>query len=171
MKSATLYFIASCLSLVWSHGNLSAQVSLENDVIAATGHSGVVAGLTISATVGEAVTTTIANSQSVLTQGFHQSQLTIVPVSDIVTDNPVSVFPNPATTSCTVAFGRMNNADLRYYLFDQQGRTVLQGSLKPGVSRYQLELATLAPGVYQLLLASRNADRQPAIFQLIKTAL
>lgn len=171
MRTTRILSIVLSLMLPWMHSALSAQVSLQNDVVAAGGHSGTVGGITIGATIGEAVMTTIANSQNVLTQGFHQSQLTIVPIRDLGADNPVRIFPNPATTSCTIAFEQMNYTELRYDLFDQSGRRVLEGSLKPGASRYPLELATLAPGVYQLLLTVPDAKRQPAIFQLIKTVL
>ena len=165
-----MYLIAPCLLLVWLHGSLGAQASLQNDVVAAAGHTGTVAGITVSATIGEAVTTTIGNNQNVLTQGFHQTQLTIVPIRDVVADNPVRVFPNPAAATCTVSFDRPTEADLRYALFDLHGRTVLQGNLYQGILQHQLDLTTLAPGAYQLVLTTPDANHYPAVFQLIKIA-
>lgn len=170
MKIILPHLMAAGLLLGWLHGDLRAQVSLQNEVLAATGLSGTVAGITVSATVGEAVTATIAGSQSLLTQGFHQTQLIIVPVRDVVAATPVLVFPNPVASACTVAFEKPVSEDVRYAVFDLQGRTLFQGILDRGVIRHQLDLSALAPGVFQLALSSPGAGHLPAVFQLIKIA-
>jgi len=57
------------------------------------------AGAQLSWTLGEAVIETYApgGGTAQLTQGFHQTQLTVVALNESVTVFPVLVYPNPTT--------------------------------------------------------------------------
>jgi len=55
------------------------------------------AGAQLSWTLGEAVIETYTGDKSQLTQGFHQTQLTVVALNESVTVFPVLVYPNPTT--------------------------------------------------------------------------
>ena len=77
----------------------------------------------ISFTIGEGVANTFTDGEKTLTQGFHQ---TIISVSIInnseETDFSMSAFPNPATESLTLKTDQGNIPGLQYLIIDQGGK-------------------------------------------------
>ncbi|MCB0683669.1 MAG: hypothetical protein KDC32_22625, partial [Saprospiraceae bacterium] len=89
MRKLLMLFL-SLLSAGWLHSQ-----SLAPEVIASAGEHFATANAQLSWTVGEPVIETYTGSTAQLTQGFHQTNLTVVAVNDPTAAFQVSVFPNP----------------------------------------------------------------------------
>ena len=152
MKKALLLF----LSLLYGGWGYSQSLSLE--VIATAGDH--VSGSTaqMSWTLGEPVSETFAGSGStILTQGFHQTNLLITGVEDAAVDFRVSVYPNPTAEWLTVdapeapaAFG--------LELFDAMGRPLRSFPIEQQSGKRTVDLTGFTPGMY--LLRLRTEDRK-----------
>jgi hypothetical protein len=145
---------------------LCAQATLQNEVVASTGQSGVVNGVQVSYTIGEAVVTTIDNDASTLTQGFHQSNLAIVAVGEPWVGNNIRIFPNPTEGNCNIEFTNPLTEQTDYHLYNEAGQLILQGLIQSGVVQQSLELQKLQAGAYQLRMHARIYGT--ATFSIIK---
>ncbi|WP_020567466.1 T9SS type A sorting domain-containing protein [Neolewinella persica] len=103
---------------------LSAQVTLEREVIGSLGQSFANGDLQVSSTVGEAAVTTLSNEAWLLTQGFHQAEredLTSVQiVPEIISD--LAVYPNPTNGQFWVRVVTPAAQSLRFEVMDVSGR-------------------------------------------------
>ena len=63
----------------------------------------------ISYTIGEPVIDTYQGSNAELTQGFHQTNLTIDGVEDLVDGYALEVFPNPTTQFIVIRSGKKSD--------------------------------------------------------------
>ena len=119
----------------------------------------------LSWSVGEISVTTLAGNHNLLTQGFHQSKLTITLVSE--PDAPeygVIVFPNPFLESITV-----KSPDNQLIMMDIEVYT-LNGMLlvRKRMVNHLKEISFLEfpSGVYILKLS--NEKVRPQIFKVVK---
>jgi hypothetical protein len=103
---------------------LSAQVSLERQVVGSLGQSFANVDLQVSSTVGEAAVITLSGDEVLLTQGFHQAEredLTSVQiVPEILSD--LAVYPNPANGHFWVRVTTPAAQSLRFEIMDVTGR-------------------------------------------------
>jgi hypothetical protein len=117
-------------------------------VVAATGMSAINAGFQLSWTVGEPVAGTVAGGNSVLTQGFHQSKLTVTSVIQYETNKlELKVFPNPFNCELTIENVKNNPpADVYFILYDIAGKKLVQKQMTSSVEK--LQMGQYAPGSY-----------------------
>ena len=73
----------------------SMTVFAQQDIVSTQGDSYSNSNNTIDFTIGEPVIETVSDGTNDVTQGFHQTQLTITSVKDYETDFILNVFPNP----------------------------------------------------------------------------
>jgi hypothetical protein len=84
-------YLVIVLILFLAGSMISAQ-----EVVSSNGDSKSAAGVEVSWTVGEAVVATLIGGSNTLTQGFHQTKLTITAVSELLLPGiEIKVFPNP----------------------------------------------------------------------------
>jgi hypothetical protein len=76
---------------------------------------------------------------------------------------PTQVYPNPVYGLLTVDMPGKKAETVPYFLFDPQGKTVLQGEIAQITSN--IDLTQLQPGTYYLLLLDGNRQER---FKLIK---
>lgn len=108
------FFIAATLSLL--------SQTLEPEVITTSGGFGENSNASISWTIGEPVIETFQDTGAILTQGFHQTNLTVVQVEKINTEIlTCSVFPNPTSDHVTVKIENVNNEIVSLELYDAKG--------------------------------------------------
>jgi hypothetical protein len=135
------------------------------EVVSSNGDSQTAAGIEVNWTLGEAVIETLTGSSNILTQGFHQTKLTITPVSEILIPGlEIKVFPNPTPDIIRIHFSEyIENS--RYYLFDLRGK-LLEHKLINSADT-EINMRNYASGQYILKLT--NKSRQPIqTFQIIK---
>ena len=140
---------------------LSAQVTLERQVVGSLGQSFADGSLQISSTVGEAAVTTLSGDGLLLTQGFHQAEredLTSVQlVPDILSD--LAVYPNPATNHFWVQVASPAAQSLRFEVMDATGRklTSLTRRLSAGTeTRVNFNATDWPAGLYLIRLLTNN---------------
>lgn len=73
----------------------------------------------------------------------------------IIIDEPINIYPQPATSTATVALPP-NVAWTKLSLVDVQGRTLYSGEVPTGVTTMDLNVTNLQPGLYNVVLRSAN---------------
>ncbi len=73
----------------------------------------------------------------------------------IIIDEPINIYPQPATSTATVALPP-NVAWTKLSLVDVQGRTLYSGEVPTGVTTMDLNVTDLQPGLYNVVLRSPN---------------
>lgn len=139
---------------------LSAQVSLDRQVIGATGGEGGNSNLNVSYTVGETVVETFATSSITLTQGFQQPSATIVGIAQPTGPAwEVKQFPNPAMHQFTLQLDGDYTGSIQLRIVNVEGRLIYQTTIEKGsVSlQEQIDVSRWAAGQYFLTL---QADGQ-----------
>ncbi|HQG57120.1 MAG TPA: T9SS type A sorting domain-containing protein [Bacteroidales bacterium] len=159
MNKLIYYVILTILFLV-------SEQCFSQQVVSSTGTSAEGANVRISWTVGEPMIGTFTGTSVILTQGFHQSKLTITSLKEI--DLPsfeVNVYPNPffSQLQITVTKGDWNN--LQYLLFSLDGKLLQQKVALNQVETMNLE--SFAQGVY-LLKVSGHHNQTIRTFLVIK---
>jgi hypothetical protein len=134
-------------------------------VVSSNGDSKSAAGVEVSWTVGEAVIETILGSSNMLTQGFHQTKVTIIAVGEIsIPELEIKVFPNPTQDFISVRFSEYIKGS-RYFLYDFTGK-LLENKLI-NTADTEVDLKKYASGQYILKLT--NKSHQPIqTFQIVK---
>lgn len=144
---------------------LAGSMVSAQQVVSTSGNSQSTAGFEVSWTVGEAVMETLVGSSTTLTQGFHQTKLTITAVSELLIPGlEIKAFPNPTQDFITVHFSEYIEGS-RYFLYDFTGK-LLENKLILSADT-EINMQKYAGGQYILKLT--NKSRQPIqTFQIIK---
>jgi hypothetical protein len=144
---------------------LAGSVVSAQQVVSTNGDSRSAAGYEVSWTVGETVIETLIGSSNTLTQGFHQTKLTITAVSELLFPGlEIKVFPNPTQEFITIHFSEyVENS--RYSLYDLKGR-LLENKLISSADT-EINMKKYASGQYILKLTDKS--KQPIqTFQIVK---
>ena len=144
---------------------LAGSVVSAQEVVSSNGDSQSTAGVEVSWTIGETVIETFVSDANSLTQGFHQTKVTITAVSEILIPGlEVKVFPNPTPEMITIQFSEYVEGS-RFWLYDLRGK-LLENKLI-GSADTEINMRNYASGQYILKLT--NKSRQPIqTFQIIK---
>ena len=104
--------------------NYQSQISSAGDFYESSNFS-------LSWTLGEITTETLVGSEFILTQGFQQSELTVIGIdeSSINNDYSILIYPNPSYGIVHLVINpiELNPSDVpnRYHLYDIQGKLLL----------------------------------------------
>ena len=144
---------------------LAGSVVSAQQVVSSNGDSKSAAGIEVSWTLGEAVIETLISGSNTLTQGFHQTKITITALSEILFPGlDIKVFPNPTPEIITIQFSEYMEGS-RYWLYDLRGK-LLENKLISSADT-EINMKNYASGQYILKLT--NKSRQPIqTFQIIK---
>jgi hypothetical protein len=135
-------------------------------VVASAGHSGSAAGVVVDWTLGEAVIETFTGSGSILTQGMHQTKLSMTGIGDFTVPGlDVKVFPNPVTEVLTIEAIQVGNPLFWYELMDMTGRKSVRTEMRAQTEK--LDLTGHAPGIYLLRIFSPGSGLT-GTFKIIK---
>jgi len=141
--------------------------SLTPEVIATAGDHFTNTSSQMSWTLGEPVTETYLTGAAQLTQGFHQTNLTIVAVDDPVAAFQLRVYPNPSSGWVSIE-AQSDAPPFGVALSDAQGRVLLsQAAAASQELPRTLDLSGYAPGVYLLHLRSQDGQNIQS-FKIIK---
>lgn len=132
--------------------------SISPEVIATSGEHFQNGTSQLSWTLGEVMIDTYATGGNILTQGFHQTQLTVTSIEE---NNPfsldVGVFPNPTTQFLNVNISGEHDPFV-VALYDMNGRLVLENKIPKNQSSVQLDLSALAMAYYTLTISESEGD-------------
>jgi hypothetical protein len=142
-------------------GFLSAQITIQNEVLSSAGTTFSFGSYEIDFTLGEVFTTTLSTSNgTVYTQGFQQPMRKKIAVLEPVlvsleeeVSESFSVYPNPFRGDLTIEIPE--SSSVTFQLFDNSGRLILVDQLSQVVNT--IDLSILAVGNYQLVLQTNEA--------------
>lgn len=142
-----------CLTLILGLWSLS---GFTQELVSSAGDHFEANGLQLDFSIGEAVTETFESGVT-LTQGFHQTLLTITSVSE-VPHLDWQAGPNPVVDVLNVQFAHGQSSAGFMELLNMQGQVVFSEPFGT-VYNLQLDLSRLAPGVY--VMRATNNQQQP----------
>jgi len=116
----------------------------------------------IDFTVGEVVINTGTDGSNSITQGFHQSNWSLVGVVDHDLSYEAIVFPNPTEDILNIRTHAFEN--VMYSLYDAQGKLIIQNKLS--AEQTLIQVSHLAAGSYSLIL--NNKIQKLKTFKLVK---
>ena len=135
------------------------------EVISSAGATHSASGYEVSWTLGEPVIETVSSGTNILTQGFHQTNIAITPVNDLlIKDVEISVYPNPTHEFVTIRFSKMVKNPV-YSLFDLSGQLLSKNIIESNETL--LNMKTFSVGSYLLKLTWQN-NRPLQTFKIIK---
>lgn len=145
--------------------SITGSVVTGQEVISSAGNSQTASEIEVSWTLGEVVIETHSSGSSILTQGFHQTKLTVTHVpGGQYAEIDVDVFPNPTHDIIIVQFDKLLT-NTGYSLFDITGK-VLEKKLITA-NRTHVHLNDYAPGLYILKL-TKEENQLLQTFQILK---
>lgn len=140
--------------------------SLSPEVIASAGDHFATASAQMSWTLGEPVIETYTSPTTQLTQGFHQTNLTIVAVHAPAPAFQVRVYPNPTADRVNIE-AQVSSPAFSVELSDAEGRALLIQSAAQQALLRNLDLSSYSAGVYYLRLRSQDG-KTIQTFKIVK---
>ena len=142
-------------------GNLSAQ-----QIISSAGDSYIAGGYKVSWTLGEPVIETVLDGNNILTQGFHQTNLSVTSVDELKFPGlTLKVYPNPTDYILYIQTEGRTDVKLQFALFDANGKILF--NKKVTENREEVNMKRYAAGNYVLKITI--ADEAPIQeFKIIK---
>lgn len=148
------------------YGGLFSQ-SISRTVIGSAGDYFEKRDFNISWTIGEVMTETFESGAQIVTQGFHQSLLTVTSVTDNDLDIAVKVFPNPTVAQLNIEFdGTFEPMFLE--LVELNGRKLITRASSAKSPVNQIDMSGYASGTYFLQFKSES-NRLIKSFKIVKT--
>ncbi len=120
------------------------------EVVSTAGSIYNVNGVQLSWTIGEPIVSTEDDGNHVLTQGFHQANLSVTTVEENVR-NMFSVYPNPVVNVFTIQGSTEENVTA--VLYDLNGKLLKQIQFSLST---QVNIEDLSRGVYLLTINQNN---------------
>jgi len=101
----------------------------EQEVISSAGDHYQNSNVQISWTIGEISTETATDGNNIITQGFHQTNLTVTKIKEDYTNEinaSINIFPNPTSEVANI---KLTNVDISTFMFelnDNKGKTIIK---------------------------------------------
>ena len=153
MKTVVLSFM---FLIFW---NFSYSQSLSPTLISSAGVYAEGGDITLSYSVGEIAVTTLTSDNLVLTQGFHQPQLTGTGIPDkIELDWKVNAFPNPVQDQLNISIRLGKPVELNLAIIDLTGKKLLIKKLGriPADFNHSIDFSGFANGIYFLKIQTTD---------------
>ena len=142
-------------------GSLNAQ-----QVVATAGSYSESSEASLSWTIGEVATQTLQSSNLILTQGFHQTRLTVTGINIIPDKNlDIKAYPNPAFDHVNLKLGYdLNGQNWQYIIYDKSGKKLMEKKITSDLS--SISLGNLPRATYFLKVIGEK--KQSKIFKIVK---
>lgn len=132
--------------------------SLERSVTGTSGNYFYVGGTgSLSFTVGENAVTTLTAASNILTQGFQQTDTSLI---DLVFENDVlvsvTIFPNPVSNVLTCVINSENGRSFLFTVYDESGKLV-SVPVAATESKFVFDVSNLAQGNYVLTVVDAKS--------------
>jgi len=138
--------------------------TIQNSVISSTGGSSSAGNVKMDYTLGETVIETFSAGGNTLTQGFHQTNLTLVAVENVELFAEISVFPNPTSEFVNIDIPA-NYKLMEISMFDVTGKLLKTKANASGL--VTLDVNDLATGTYYLQVINPK-NKEYKTYKLIK---
>lgn len=135
--------------------------TLSPEVISAAGNSFVNGQGELSWTVGEPATATFTNS-GILTQGFHQDNLTITAMDETFSANRIIIFPNPTADIIHIQFATINPTN-SIELYSADGKRIMSRKINSEIHS-EIDMTLQTSGTYILKITGTTTQS----YQIIK---
>ncbi len=129
--------------------------SIEPGVVSSSGTHSSNGTTQVSWTIGEPVIATYNDGSNILTQGFHQTLLTVTGIQEAGALQGVSVYPNPTNQLLNLRLD-VNPGDITVLLIDASGRLILSEAIQSGTTEHEFDLSGISNGTYLLQLLSKE---------------
>ena len=156
MKKIFTSFILLTSSICFSQTNTL-------QVIGSAGNTATNSNTQLSWTIGEPITNTATNTNSILTQGFNQSVLVITAIDDNQNSN-ITISPNPTADFVIISINENDLQNAQYLLHDINGKLVLQNKITD--KQTKLSFIELANSTYFVDVVTNN--QKTKTFKIIK---
>lgn len=145
------------------------QIELQSSVIASAGGFEEKDGISVSFTIGEAVTGTLAFADYTIVQGFQQSFVvsaapvdttpivTPVDTSSVLASQTVNlnIYPNPAKSYVNIVLSSSENEIAMIRCYDMTGKEVFAQETELGLTT-RIDVADLPQGLYFVRIIADN---------------
>jgi hypothetical protein len=151
----TFLFITFCSSVIAQQVIATAGSTFSNN-------SG-----SLSYTIGEGIAQTLSKGDKTLTQGFHQTTISVSILSEQKDlELSISVFPNPTIDNLTLNIKVGSDARIQYVasFYDINGKILLNKEFEG--SQTIISMENLIPGIYFLKVCTNNKELK--IFKIVK---
>jgi len=138
--------------------------TIQNSVISSTGGSASAGNVKMDYTLGETVIETFSAGGNTLTQGFHQTNLTLVAVENVELFAEISIYPNPTSEFVNIDIP-VNYKLMEISMFDVTGKLLKTKTNASGLVTFDVN--DLATGTYYLQVINPQTQ-QLKTFKLIK---
>jgi hypothetical protein len=139
--------------------------STSPQVISTSGNSFNIGSSQLDWTLGEPVTATLNAGSNLLTQGFHQPNLTVTSINQPQTGYTVNIFPNPSTDVINIEF-KDRKGNLTVQLSSVDGK-ILESKKVDNLITLQLTMAQYKAGTY--LLSIMDDQSKVRTYRVVKT--
>ena len=152
--------ILSTLAFLFVASGLFAQLQIERQVIATSGHFGDTGSHLVSSTVGEVATASYLAGNFHLTQGFQQSEDIVSSTDDVTLKVDFKFYPNPTSGEAFLELNMPMAADLNFDILDVAGRNLgqMERQVNEGFFKQEFDLHHLSPGAYFLRIQNEDAE-------------
>ena len=142
-------------------GTLSAQ-----QIISSAGDSYIAGGYKVSWTLGEPVIETVLDGNNILTQGFHQTNLSVTSVDELKFPGlTLKVYPNPTDYILYIQSEGRTDIKLQFALFDANGKILLDKKIVENPTK--VSMTRYAAGNYLLKITTTDG-KQVQRFKITK---
>lgn len=148
--------------LLW--GSVVISQTIQNSVIASTGASTSSGNVKMDYTLGEVVVETFSAGGNTLTQGFHQTNLTLVAIENPELFTEISIYPNPAQELVNIDIPK-NYGQMDISLYDASGKLLTNRT--NAIGSFTFDVSTLATGMYYLQVVNPQNNKVKT-FKLVK---
>lgn len=156
MKTLLLFFLLVLYAMSYS---------LCQEVIATSGEFNESNDGSVSWTIGEMATQTLENNDVIVTQGFHQTNLTITVIKELKKlDVQITAYPNPVTNMVKIKIESKMSDKLSYTLVDANGKLLIRQLINSNET--EIPFFYYAPSVY--FLKVYDSKREIKTFKIIK---
>lgn len=129
--------------------------SVTPEVIASAGEHFDNGTTQLSWTLGEVMIDTYDNGSNILTQGFHQTNLTVTAIDEAVSDIRLSLYPNPTSEFLNIELGN-NEKDINIQMYDMSGKLMHKDVINAYDTKYVLPMQSVATGKYLIQMQSED---------------
>lgn len=139
--------------------------SISNQVISSYGLSAENGTAQTDVTIGELVVSTMSDGNTTLTNGFHQTLLTITTVNETEVANQYQFYPNPVNETLNFSYNNTAYESINLQLFDVNGK--LLWSKENITDNEQINFSNNLKGTY-LIAVTDNKNNEIKTIRIIK---
>ena len=158
------YAAVFLLALLYT-GSTQAQ-SIDPSVVAISGGMGQAGGMQVSWTVGQTAVSTYTSHAGVVSEGFQQAFLAVIPTRGHPVSFSLDLYPNPTRSSLLVSLKGVEE-DMTLLLHNMLGEVVKRTEVRRGDQLARLSVESLPSGMYMLVVFTGSGEKM-GLYKIVK---